>query len=459
MTTANSLAVTLMTDKHLVVQHNKIIEAKYKLSVGEQRLIKYLISMIDKEDEDFKVYRISVADLSRLMDTSDNDMYRKVKVSSKKLISNVLTFEGLDGRELQVSWLSSAEYIPKEGVVELEFSPKLKPFLLQLKKYFKAYELGNIIHLKHTYSIRIYELLKQYETIGHRRFLVENLRTLLMIGDDEYKQFSDFRKRILVAAQKELNEKTDISFTWDEEMDKEGRKQKCVAIVFFIKPQVRKLSEEFESVAIAPPSPPQDTGKRPAGNGIYGSVFQKLVGFGVAETTAEALVNEYGGQRIEYAIAHAQAQQKEGKVKNMAGFLVESVRSGYVDNQAEERNKKQAAAQEAKAREERARNFENLKRAYAEAKNARFHEWREMLGEQAVAEHRKRHMETVSPLLRKHGSIMEQLFLAHLKDLMRFPRLREWAKQSRIPVEEFEEELAAEERQAAAMAVRSGTAA
>ena len=141
-----------VTAHNLVVQHNKIIEAKYRLSVGEQRLVKLLISMIEKDEEDFKVYRVAVADLSRLLGIADKDIYRKVKVSSKKLISNVLTFKGSDERELQVAWLSSAEYIPDEGAVELEFSPKLKPFLLQLKQHFTAYELGNVINLKH-YSV------------------------------------------------------------------------------------------------------------------------------------------------------------------------------------------------------------------------------------------------------------------------------------------------------------------
>ncbi len=191
--------------------------------------------MIEKDDEDFKPYRISVNNLSKMLGLSDNDFYRKINNISKRLISNVLTFKDGNDRELQVAWLSSAEYIKNKGIVELEFSPKLKPFLLQLKAHFTAYELANVIRLKHTYSIRLYELLKQYERIGRRRFTVVDLRDLLMMADGEYSQFSDFRKRILVVAQQELAEKTDIAFSWQEE--KAG--QRCVAIEFIITPQKR----------------------------------------------------------------------------------------------------------------------------------------------------------------------------------------------------------------------------
>jgi plasmid replication initiation protein len=166
-----------ISEKKLVVQHNRIVEARYRLSVGEQRIIKLLISMIERDDEDFKAYQIPIKQFSDLLEIPRNDFYRQVKAITKKLISNVLVFrENIDDDdELQVAWLTSAEYIKTKGIVEVEFSPKLKPFLLQLKREFVKYELGNVIHLKRTYSIRIYELLKQHQKFGNRKFDIQTL--------------------------------------------------------------------------------------------------------------------------------------------------------------------------------------------------------------------------------------------------------------------------------------------
>ena len=48
----------------VIRKSNKLIEARYRLSVWEQRLILTLLINISKQDEDFKRYRIRVADFA-----------------------------------------------------------------------------------------------------------------------------------------------------------------------------------------------------------------------------------------------------------------------------------------------------------------------------------------------------------------------------------------------------------
>lgn len=84
-----------------------------------------------------------------------------------------------------------------------------------------------------------------------------------------------------------------------------------------------------------------------------------------------------------------------------------------------------------------------------------FEIWCSNLSEDVLAEHRNQFMKTLNPMLKKHKTIVEKTFMAHLKTLMPFPSLREWAKQSQMDISKFENELAMEERQAVAM----GTAA
>jgi plasmid replication initiation protein len=284
-----------------------------------------------------------------LLGISDKDFYGKVKLWSRKLIGNVLIFRGEDDEELQVAWLSSAIYRPKSGFVELEFSPKLKPFLLHLKSHFTAYELGNIVTLKHIYSIRMYELLKQYEKIGRRKFSVENLRELLMLENDEYSQFSDFRKRVLKPAQDELTEKTDIAFTWDEEREK----QKCTAIDFFIKPQQRPLSKSKIGVSVKE----LETNEKIKNT----HSVEQLLQLGVTKITAEILFQEYGEKRIQDGIAYTCAQHKDGKLNNPAGFVVEAIKNGYRDNQAEDRQHKEEAARAQADKQARRKEWERTK--------------------------------------------------------------------------------------------------
>jgi hypothetical protein len=102
------------------------------------------------------------------------------------------------------------------------------------EKYFK-YELWNALRLKSSNQIRMYEIMKQYEFIGHHEWSVQELRELLYIGENEYSGrtgWSDFRKNILDACQAALKESTDICYTY--ERGKTGKGGKWLTIIFHI---------------------------------------------------------------------------------------------------------------------------------------------------------------------------------------------------------------------------------
>ncbi len=199
----------------LVRKSNFLIEASYKLSLVEQRLIMVLASMIKPSDVEFKKYPLEVKAFSNLLELKNKNEYLHLKEITKRLLSRAFTMK-LPDATLQVGWLSSAKYIEGKGIVELCFDPELKPFLLQLKERFTSYKLKNIIQLKSSFSIRIYELLKQYEKVGERAFLIEKLKVSLGLEDGQYKLYADFKRKVLLVAQRELAAKTDISFELEE---------------------------------------------------------------------------------------------------------------------------------------------------------------------------------------------------------------------------------------------------
>ncbi|AVM73387.1 Initiator Replication protein [Magnetospirillum gryphiswaldense MSR-1] len=65
------IIVTKPKEKALVKRHNHLIEARYRLTLQEQRLLLWLFSEIKPEDTDFKRYRVRIADLAKLIGISD----------------------------------------------------------------------------------------------------------------------------------------------------------------------------------------------------------------------------------------------------------------------------------------------------------------------------------------------------------------------------------------------------
>jgi hypothetical protein len=52
--------------KAVVWQHNRLAEARYELTAREQKLLLYVIAMIEPEDEDFKRYIINIGEFAQL---------------------------------------------------------------------------------------------------------------------------------------------------------------------------------------------------------------------------------------------------------------------------------------------------------------------------------------------------------------------------------------------------------
>jgi plasmid replication initiation protein len=116
-----------------VIKSNKLIEAKYKLNLNEIRLVYVVISKIKPQDEEFKRHSLKVQDLLKMFEITTNDYHLSIKKILEDLSHKSITIEDKSekNRFLVANWFASAEYIGKEGIVEIELSTKLKPYLLQ----------------------------------------------------------------------------------------------------------------------------------------------------------------------------------------------------------------------------------------------------------------------------------------------------------------------------------------
>ncbi|MBY0018452.1 replication initiation protein [Bacillus cereus] len=224
-------------ENNIVSKSNTLIEANSRLNLVEQKMLLCLASNIEPSDRDFKTYTFPIKQFHDLLGLSGSTKYTELSKITKELISKVIEIR--IGEELiQVSWLSSAIYNKNKGTIDLRFDPLLKPFLLELSSKFTSYRLANVVKLKSTYAIRIYELLKQYEHIKERTISLENLRYYLD-AIDVYPNYANFKQRVLKPSQKELNQKTDISFEFEE--IKLGRKVQKIR--FIIRSQKRKNTD------------------------------------------------------------------------------------------------------------------------------------------------------------------------------------------------------------------------
>jgi len=205
-------------EKQLVIQSNPLIEAQYKLDLMAQKIIRYLVSKIRPSDEKLgkdHIYTLPVSDYCKVMDREyKTKVFEDIKAAAEKLLSTKITIKR--GKEvIRTTWIASYKYHMTEGWFEFSFSDHLERELLKLKDQFTQYYLKNVSKLKSSYSIRLYELLKQYVSVGQRKINIEDLRVMLGIEENEYKEFKNFKSRILKRAHAEIIQKTDIDFEFE----------------------------------------------------------------------------------------------------------------------------------------------------------------------------------------------------------------------------------------------------
>lgn len=217
-----------------ITKSYKLINARYKLSSIEIKMITIVLSKIKKEDNELKIYDIPIKEFEFI---TKNNNHKILKDGCKSLMTKPLEIEINENEFILFNWFSKIHYKGKESIIQCRIDQDLKPFLLELKKDFKTYDIEYILKMNSEYSIRIYELLKQYERIGKRTFILEDLYKILDIPKSYY-NYKDFRVRVIQQAGIEIAKLTDIYFEY--EPIKEGRKVTKIEFKIFENKQNKK---------------------------------------------------------------------------------------------------------------------------------------------------------------------------------------------------------------------------
>lgn len=345
------------SDQEIIIKKsNELIQARYRLTIEEQRLILLLASQIHKDDEDFKSYNIRVADFVSLFGLEKRkSIYTELEESSKRLTGRTIELSK-EGKKIYASWLSYVEYVEGSGVIKVEFHKSLKPYLLQLKANFTQYSLDCVTSFKSAYSIRLYELLKmevwKAEKAGkkdfEKAFTLEEYRQLLGVDKKAYPIFSDLRKWVIEPTVEEISEQTDLEI-FETKYIKTGRKITGVSFVVLIKDEKQKKAKIEKEER----KEEEQDGKHE----IHRAV-QALIDNGFSFENAKTYKTKYGIKQIERNLAYMQAEERNGKkIENRPAYLASAIREDW--GQYREVEMKAKAEKDRKRREAEQKALEN----------------------------------------------------------------------------------------------------
>ncbi len=233
-----------------VRQHNRLIEAKFTshMTEREQKIILYIISEIKKSDRKLfeenrnKDINLSVQEFSSLLNVHSNSIYRDATLIASSITkkSIIVKYIGGDDKEAFEEIIIIPYMRYDAGVLTISVNSKVLQYLIDVKEDFTKFKLENILRLGSGYAIKIYQLLKQFERLRKRTFLISELKEILGVQNENcYKYYSQFKRDVLEISKKHINEKTDILIEYEE--TKIGRS--VGKVTFYIKSKMTQYEQ------------------------------------------------------------------------------------------------------------------------------------------------------------------------------------------------------------------------
>lgn len=247
-------------DYKLLVKHNKLVQSKYSLTANEQKLLYKIFEEIQKNG--YKTREVTL---------TFEDFYREYKqIIGRKITKNDFryTLEAIQDKKPYIIDMDNDTYIRTQwyaikgkldlSEITLIIDDLVFEYIQSLDKNFTGLRIATLYSFKNFYTMRIYELLKQWSSVKREIiYKVDTLKSLLGLEEIEqvekdgsitvlnsgYRNFGIFDRKILKKAVNEINEKSELKVSYTTK--KKGRK--IVEVIFKVEEKNIVMDRSFLS--------------------------------------------------------------------------------------------------------------------------------------------------------------------------------------------------------------------
>lgn len=219
----------------IISKRNDMIQnGRINLSLREQKMVLYMLTKVRPGDSPDTEYTFSAREFAIAIGLRGKAIYNYGELTdmlqhlSNKSWRNI----NRNGTQMQiVRWFNTVHVEDRSqnsaGTYKIRFHQDMAPYIYSLVEqkvknnaFFTTYNFECIIRMKHSYSPRIYEILKSYEFNNIQWFFdLQQFKELIADFDEEtgeplipkhWKNFAVFRRDILEPAKTDINTYTDI---------------------------------------------------------------------------------------------------------------------------------------------------------------------------------------------------------------------------------------------------------
>ena len=335
---------------------NTLIDSKYKSSLLEARLFAISLSKINEAIEDKEgtlIVNLWASDIKSLIPNNTGSFYTQLSNAAHSLTGRVV---GISDPEKQIfhymSVVNNAHY--ENGKLTLEFNKNLRPYFKDITTPYTQMNLLELLAFDSPFSFRLFEVIKSrcYTPKGMKELsawkLDFNLSELkLMIGavnsalesvqrilndsktpdwdravqaspERMYDNWGDFRKRVILPAVQEINDKTSYNVIFDPL--RSGRGGKVNGITFYVR--LKESIKNEETVAEEKPASPLSEEE------IIDYIFE-LAPFKMKIREALTIADAASNDTEKIKTAFDVLNNSKGDIDNPVGFIISAIEKGF----------------------------------------------------------------------------------------------------------------------------------
>ena len=237
-----------------VIQHNTLVETPTTTTLLEARIFCLMLRTIRKGDTEVPT---AVIPLEELFPTFGGHQHQLLEAAMVRMMSATLRIPEPNEEDVHlVSLCDSMRYDSSTKMLIATFGKAVTPYLVNLAGNFALADVDELLAIKSNSSQRLYWLMRAWQFKSPHTISVEQLKELTS-ASDHYKEYSDFRRKVLKPSVAELNELSfDITYT---ERRQRGRAVTDITFNINRKSKLEQLALPLNTAAIEIVSVPQLT--------------------------------------------------------------------------------------------------------------------------------------------------------------------------------------------------------
>ena len=230
-------------------------KSRFTLSTREQKIVLFLISKIEISDPELKELEFSLPDFYQLCglggDSSHN--YQQIKKIVKDLHDKSFDITIKNIVRTKARWIKGVSLSQINGTIKITLDRNIEPYLLELRAKFTKQDLACMLEMKNQYSIKLYEILKNYTAEGEKEFSIAELNRQLFAENQV--RCVNGKSKLLDMAMEEIMACSDLKVSYELKCDD----RKNSSVLFSVKLKKDEVIPEQPKIIEAESTEPAAT--------------------------------------------------------------------------------------------------------------------------------------------------------------------------------------------------------